>query len=61
MDIRRGPQFRPLPPSHTLVPQLMGEELWPLEPLTQSSIAFPEQAQTSAPSAPEGETGGKKS
>lgn len=54
VEMRRGRQFKPLPASHTLVPPLMGEELWPPEALTQSSIAFPQQAQTSAPSASDG-------
>lgn len=29
LEIVKGPQFRPLLASLTLVPQLVGEELWP--------------------------------
>lgn len=37
MEVMKEPQL--LPTSHTWVPQLI-EELWPPEPLSQSSITF---------------------
>lgn len=54
MDLRRGTKIKPLPTSHTLVPQLMREKLWPPEPLTQSSLTGTHRAQTSTSSFPRG-------
>ena len=41
MEVMRELQFKLLPAGHTLVPQLIQEEVWPTETLTQSSITLP--------------------
>ena len=39
-EVLSEPQFKLLPASHMWVPQLREKEVWPPQPLTQSSSAF---------------------
>lgn len=61
MDLMRGTQFKPLSTSHTLVPQLMREELWPPEPLTQSSITCAPSDTDQRAQLPEGKVAAQRS
>ena len=40
MEVLSEPQFKLLPAGHTWVPQLREKEVWPPQPLTQSSSTF---------------------